>query len=297
VDRSGVCPAHGLGSGALRISVQHSTIYRYDTPVFLEPHLLRLRPRVDASQRLGAYSLKIEPSPDGITELLDQDGNVAALAWFTGAVEQLRIHTAFVIETLRVNPFDYILPSSELFSLPLRYPEPLRSALSAYTNFSGPEEVRQFAQSLADANGGRTLDFLSALTQTLFQRTSHIVRDEGAPLAPEATLRDATGSCRDLAVLFADACRCMGIPARFVSGYETGGVEFLEHAHMHAWAEVYLEGGGWRGYDPSRGLAVAAGHVAVAAAADPLLAAPVTGTFRGKANAGMQFQISVQASA
>jgi transglutaminase-like putative cysteine protease len=73
-------------------------------------------------------------------------------------------------------------------------------------------------------------------------------------------------------VLFAAGCRCMGILARFVGGYEIGG-GVLEHAHIHAWAEVYLEGGGWRGYDPSRGLAVAAGHVAVAAAADPLLAA------------------------
>jgi transglutaminase-like putative cysteine protease len=65
-------------------------------------------------------------------------------------------------------------------------------------------------------------------------------------------------------------------------------------AYMHAWAEVYLEGGGWRGYDPSRGLAVSTAHVAVAAAADSRLAAPVTGTFRGKAKAEMQFQISIQ---
>jgi transglutaminase-like putative cysteine protease len=272
-------------------------VYRYDAPVFLEPHMLRLRPRVDGSQRLTAYSLKIEPAPDGITELLDQDGNTAALTWFAGPVEELRIYSAFEVETLRENPFDYILPSSELFSLPLNYGEPLRSALYASTQFSGSGEVRQFAQSVAEANGGRTLDFLSGLTRALFERTRHIVRDEGAPLAPEVTLRDATGSCRDLAVLFAAACRCMGIPARFVSGYETGGTEFLGHAHMHAWAEVYLEGGGWRGYDPSRGLAVAAGHVAVAAAADPVLAAPVTGTFRGQANAAMQFQISVQAAA
>jgi transglutaminase-like putative cysteine protease len=252
---------------------------------------------VDASQKLMAYSLKLDPAPDGVTDFLDQDGNTAALAWFAGPVEELRIQSAFEVETLRENPFDYILPSSDLFSLPLHYGEPLRSALSAYTRFSGPEELRLFAYSVSQDNGGRTLDFLSGLTRTLFQRTKHIVRDEGAPLAPELTLRDATGSCRDLAVLFAAACRCLGIPARFVSGYETGGAGVLEHAHMHAWAEVYLEGGGWRGYDPSRGLAVAAGHVAVAAAADPLLAAPVTGTFRGKANTGMQFQISVQAAA
>ena len=64
---------------------------------------------------------------------------------------------------------------------------------------------------------------------------------------------------------------------------------------MHAWAEVYLPGGGWRGYDPSQGLAVSTSHVAVAAAADPLLAAPVSGTYRGKAQARMEYRIAMQA--
>ena len=46
-------------------------------------------------------------------------------------------------------------------------------------------------------------------------------------------------------------------------------------------AEVYLNGAGWRGYDPSQGLAVADRHVAVAAAAGPAEAAPTLGSFRG----------------
>ena len=37
---------------------------------------------------------------------------------------------------------------------------------------------------------------------------------------------------------------------------------------MHAWAEVYLPVIGWRGYDPSRGLAVSNEHVAIAAGFD-----------------------------
>jgi hypothetical protein len=113
-------------------------------------------------------------------------GNAAALAWFAGAVEELRIHSAFKVETLRENPFDYILPSSDLFSLPLNYGEPLRSALSACTQFSGPDEVRQFATALAAANGGLTLDFLSGLTKA---RLSLPRRRCGTLADPEATSR------------------------------------------------------------------------------------------------------------
>ncbi len=49
---------------------------------------------------------------------------------------------------------------------------------------------------------------------------------------------------------------------------------------MHAWAEIYLPGGGWRGFDPTHGLAVADRHVAVAAGPTPETAFPVSGSFR-----------------
>jgi transglutaminase-like putative cysteine protease len=73
---------------------------------------------------------------------------------------------------------------------------------------------------------------------------------------------------------------------RFVSGYERDA-SLQKNGDLHAWAEVYLEGAGWCGNDPSRALAVAA-------ASDPLLASPVTGTSRGAASAKMEFSISMQ---
>ena len=89
-----------------------------------------------------------------------------------------------------------------------------------------------------------------------------------------------------------NATRCAGFATRFVSGYEEAAGNAAS-PHMHAWAEVYLPGGGWRGFDPSRGTAVSTGHVAVAAARFPELAAPVTGTFRGAASAVMEAEISM----
>jgi transglutaminase-like putative cysteine protease len=94
------------------------------------------------------------------------------------------------------------------------------------------------------------------------------------------------GSCGDLAVLFCDVCRVMGIAARFVSGYECSSAGRSD-SYMHAWTEVYLSAIGWRGYDPSRGIAVTNGHVAVAAAFDYDLASPIVGLYTGGSESHM----------
>ena len=98
------------------------------------------------------------------------------------------------------------------------------------------------------------------------------------------TLRLATGACRDLAVLFIDSCRAVGLPARFVSGYHCGQAP-ANRRYLHAWAEVFLPGAGWRGFDPLQGIAVADQHIAVAASAHPRAAAPISGSLNSAATA------------
>jgi transglutaminase-like putative cysteine protease len=245
-------------------------------------------------QRLSRFALDISPAPAGKSECLDQDGNVTLEAWFDRPLEQLKLNSSFEVQTLRANPFDFILADAGLATLPFVYHEPVRSALAPCLNASGESaSVRDFARSVVDGTGSQTLVFLTALNRTLYDTFRHVIRDVGPPHPPEVTIRSKEASCRDLAALFSAACRSMGIAARFVSGYDCGATQQGE-AYMHAWAEVYLPGGGWRGYDPSHGLAVANSHVAVAASADPRLAAPLTGTYRGSARSKMDFSISVQ---
>jgi transglutaminase-like putative cysteine protease len=75
-----------------------------------------------------------------------------------------------------------------------------------------------------------------------------------------------------------EVCRAVGLAARFVSGYQEGDSD-AEQLDLHAWAEVYLPGGGWRGYDPIQGLVVADRHVALVASTLPRYTAPVVGNF------------------
>ena len=86
------------------------------------------------------------------------------------------------------------------------------------------------------------------------------------------------------------ACRNVGIPARYVSGYQTGDAGHAEH-DLHAWSEAYLPGAGWRGFDPTAGLWVAEHHVTLCAAHHPDLTTPVDGSFRGEAESTMDHVI------
>src|SRR5260370_30694374 len=89
-----------------------------------------------------------------------------------------------------------------------------------------------------------------ALSRQIFQAWRQVTRLDGPPWPSDQTLSLFEGSCRDLAVLFCDACRVMGIAARFVSGYECASAG-SQDPYMHAWAEVYLPGNGWRGCGPA----------------------------------------------
>lgn len=219
----------------MRIAVTHSTVYRYPVPANLNQHVFRLCPRTDGAQRVLRRELEITPAPAGRSEFLDQDGNLVTSAWFHAPVSELTARSSFEVEMLRDNPFDFVLTGAEACFVPMVYPEPLHAALASYaSNLGISVEVREFARALASDAGWSTLTFLSALAQRLFEICRVVIRMDGLPLDSEMTLRTREGSCRDLAVLFCDACRSLGLAARFVSGYEREAAS-EDRAYMHAW--------------------------------------------------------------
>jgi len=266
----------------MRFAIDHLTRYEYSRAVFLEPHTIRLRPRSDGFQRLIRYQLDVNPKPAVLSEALDAEGNAVAHAWFSDATESLELRVSFEAETLKANPFDYLVIDPALQPLPLAYEQRdlllLAACLDSPPSVDGP--VSRFARSVADGVSGQLLPFLSQLSRQIHQQIEVPIRELGEPMPAERTLRERRGACRDVSVLFMACCRSLGIAARFVSGYQQGDSD-AERRYMHAWAEVYIPGGGWRGYDPTHGLAIADDHVALAASARPELAAPTSGSFRG----------------
>ena len=265
----------------MKLEIRHQLRFQYSRPVFIEPIIIRLRPRSDCHQQLLDFQLQVEPGLAGCVDMIDLDGNNSLAAWFDGLHSSLVINASSRVETRRENPFDFILTDPGADRIPLAYPESLQDSLLPYLKGASEQQVSVFARETLNSAEGRTLPFLMGLTQKIHEDFEWCIREKGEPLTARETLVQKQGACRDLAVLFMECCRSVGLAARFVSGYGPWEKQKNEHPYLHAWTEVYLPGGGWRGYDPTQGLAVGDGYVALAAGPCPELAAPTSGAFRG----------------
>src|SRR3984957_9975740 len=265
----------------MHFEVKHTLKYIYSKEIFLEPNVVRLRPRDDFSQKLESFELTVFPVPLGHSDSLDIFNNHQSELWFAEKQSNLTLKTHFKINTILGNPFHYLVTDPQVLKLPAKYSAENKMAMAPYLHRIHPDAaVDELAQILLSESDNNTLNFLYHMTDYIHRNIQQTIRAVGDPLSPNKTLRRKEGACRDIAVLFIDLCRAMGLAARFVSGYKYDPGARDSH-ELHAWAEVYLTGAGWRGYDPSLGLAVADHHIALAAGPTPQDAAALSGTFRG----------------
>lgn len=277
----------------MQLHVRHTSTYNYDGPVALNPHTLYLYPRTYPYQRLMAYELIIDPVPSKIVRNVDAEGNVQQVVFFHGPTRQLTITADMTLQSDDFNSFDFVIFPFESKKLPgFRYEPGVEALLHPHLDRATvTAEIELWARRMAAGANWETIEFLSVLNRTIRSFT-YETREQGAPNAPEQTLSERRGSCRDYTVLFMAACRSLGLAARFVSGYLFGNPQ-QEH-ELHAWAEVYLPGAGWRGYDPTEGSVVNNRHIFLTSTARPELAAPITGSYSGSASATFHNELEIE---
>src|SRR5579862_1400845 len=273
----------------IRVALSHKTKYRYAKPVWLSPHVVRLRPAPHCRTPVVSYSLKVVPAEHFINWQQDPYSNRLARLIFPKKTAEFSVEVDLVADLTVTNPFDFFL-EKYAEEYPFRYDPVLARELVPYleTAPAGPA-MQQLARDVRKEKL-RTVDYLVYLNHQIHSRVKYIIRLEEGIQTPEATLALRSGSCRDSAWLFVQLLRNLGLAARFVSGYliqlapdvksldGPSGTE-KDVIDLHAWAEVYLPGGGWIGLDPTSGLLAGEGHLPLACSADPATAAAISGLF------------------
>ena len=284
------------------VSLHHVTRYRYDRPVALGPHAIRLRPAPYSRARVPSYSLKVAPEQHYVNWQHDPHGNWIARYVFSDITTELVVTVDLTAEIAVINPFDFLI-EIDAATVPFRYPDELRRELGAYLELepAGPR-LKAFLATISLAPRD-TIEFLVDLNSRLSREIRYLVRMEPGVQTPEETLEAASGSCRDSAWVLVQMLRHLGLAARFVSGYlvqlkpdivaREGPVGVTaDFADLHAWAEVYLPGAGWVGFDPTSGLVCGGGHLPLAATPHYNSAAPITGSV-GSAEASFEVEMTV----
>jgi len=267
----------------MRARLIHRIDYRYTKPVLLGPQRFCLRPRPHGFQRLIDFRLEVSPDPSQLYELMAAGGDTITRARFLGETDQLTVIATSEVETFSPPLLEACL-DEQMAQLPVQIgklnPDLLSNLQGWLPNGQHDAAAVDVAQEALMGSDGRSLNFLQQLVEVIQDRVKYTQRHVGPAWPAGRTLKERVGSCRDLAMLMIECCRSVGLPARFVSGYHL--VEPKPESYdLHAWAEVYLQGAGWRGFDPSGMGAVDERYIPVATSSRSDLTAAVSGTFSG----------------
>lgn len=279
-----------------RIEIKHTTTYNYPEPVRFLEHKLHIRPREGHDIRIEASELKISPAYN-INWQRDVYGNSLAIVSFKEIGDTLCIDSTVVVEQYEssVTSLEFV---EDALMFPFGYDPGEHIDLVPYQTPVFAEKPEIFEQWLSGLwQPGTKIDtmtFLNDLNQRIASNIGYLVRNEPGVQSPEKTLSTGKGSCRDLAALFIESCRQYGLAGRFVSGYLVSAAAVDDVATTHAWAEVYLPGVGWRGFDSTSGQLVGGDHIAVAVHRHPEAIPPVSGSFVGPAKPRPKMRVRVQ---
>lgn len=277
------------------LRILHSTEYLYHSPVTFGPHLAMIRPREGHDLHIASARLSVEPAAS-VRWVRDVYDNSIAVLTFAAPASRLSLLSEVVVEIYDEDQLECLLdPSSKVF--PFQYSAQEQVEVMPYKLVGFPLEAPEVLAWLANriyrpGDVRDTVEVLNELNTAIFESFAYTQRDEPGVQSPGRTLALGSGSCRDFAVFLIEAARNLGFAARFVTGYILIGEG--QHGATHAWAEVYVPGMGWRGFDPTNNKPAGLEHVSVAVARDPRKASPLSGTWHGDASAFDRMRVKVE---
>lgn len=266
----------------MRLTVRHQTEYRYSQPIAYAIQTLRLTPRSHDGMAVLSWRVRGEGRGE-LPSFVDGFGNIT----HCHTVNRPHAFTVVAVEgEVETRPGDGVVRGA-IETLPTGF----------YLRTTPLTAVTPEIDALAGEIGDRTslFDRLTAVMEVVRARVAYRAGITTAVTSAGEALRAGAGVCQDHAHLFIAMCRTLGVPARYVGGYlwtgETAPVEA-----SHAWAEAYVPGHGWIGFDAANRTRPDETYIRTAIGLDYWSAAPIRGVRRGPAEERLGVSVQVMSA-
>lgn len=275
------------------LHIVHRTTYLYEHPAWDSFNEVRLQPIDQDWQQRTSFQITCKPFAAQQRRYLDLYQNCVYVLEVPERHQLLTIETQSTVETFArptPQPEDPAGLNDPAHAFAV-YDFQIGSALAPLSHDLWRAAIDCRPDGVSDLWGDAM-----AISDWLYATFEYVPGSTHADTTAAEALAQRQGVCQDYAHVMLALCRCLKIPARYVSGYffndqfdpSLGGTEA-----SHAWVEVFLPTQGWRGIDPTHGRAVDERYVSVAVGRDYQDIRPLSGAYRGATERAMDVYVRV----
>jgi transglutaminase-like putative cysteine protease len=265
------------------IEIRHTTTYSYGTPARYSVQSLRLTPPSFDGQEVLSWTISA-PGFEQRIEYRDGLGNLVHLTSMSAPHDGITLEASGVVET--EDRCGIVRGLSEI--------APRRVFLRETEKTMPDKSIRALAHSVSNGRvPADTLDCLHAIMRAVHSAIAYEIGTTHEHTTAAEALAAGKGVCQDHAHVFISVARVIGIPARYVNGYFLAGTLAPSEAH-HAWAEAWVDGLGWVGFDPANGMCPTERYVRLACGFDAAYASPIRGAQRGGGHEDLDVRVEVE---
>jgi transglutaminase-like putative cysteine protease len=270
------------------LRVQHETKLSYSGPISETVFEVRMAPPSDEDQTNLGYHLRTVPSVP-VTIYRDGFGNRVDLFNILTTYQELTIRATSIVRTHRG-----AAPEERMAGVvcDLQHDDFRTAATVEYLQPSplvkGCPELAEFLTALPRPEG-LLLDVIRQLVRSVRSRLVYEKKVTTARTPVGEALRLGRGVCQDFAHLFLGACRGIGLPSRYVSGY----IHQPGEVATHAWCQVWAGRVGWVDIDPTHETFPGDDHVKIAIGRDYSDVPPNRGVWKGRARETISVSVKV----
>lgn len=263
----------------MRLKVSHRTHYSFLTPPAYGLQQLRLTPKSNLSQVVLEWSLQIEGAKIQTT-FEDEHRNATHLISLNQHIRELVITSNGTVD---LSDRGGVMGKHVGFT-------PLWLFKSATPLTQAGPRIEGLSQSLPP--NPEIADFHS-LSRLILEHVAYLPGTTLTTTTAEQAVLSKAGVCQDHAHILIACARHAGHPARYVSGYLMMNDRVQQDA-THAWAEVWIEGLGWVGFDVSNSISPDMRYVRLATGLDYSQASPISGLTIGGSGESISVDVQVQ---